>query len=225
MASNHSSIYMRGLFDGLREGMSTDMTPRKFKLALDSQTTICKKIFEYVPIAEAQTANQIVTAMRYTSTRPDLKTATGCLNSLKDAGIVIESERGLFRQVIPREVSPVPTIKEAINTMALKREPQTNFSPILPAEYEKAVTANVKVTQPIDDKDDNTMPVCTPAKAREASPAEIFGSLANALRNQAKAMLSMADDLEAGALAFEQDLEDANKRLATFNQLKALLTA
>jgi hypothetical protein len=215
MSGNHTSVYMRGLYDGLREGMSTEMTPKKFKMTLDSMTTISRKVFEAVPIQESWTANQIVTALaRTTSTRPDLKTATGCLDTLKQCGLVKETERGLFRQVVPREVGPVATTQENAHTLTLRN----------PGEY---IHAGHLMTQA------NTLP--TAAEAREladqagdppeASPARLFGAMAEVLRKQAAGLIEMANDIEAGALAFEQDIEDANKRLERFNQLKALLAS
>jgi hypothetical protein len=230
-AKTTTSIYMRGLFDGLREGMSADMTPRKHKMALDGMSAICKKIFEYVPIAEAQTANQIVTAMRHTSTRPDLKTATGCLNSLKDAGIVIEPERGLFRQVVPRETMTVREHWEsAIPVPATK--PLDSVSNTIPPE---AAPNWSKEEMPVPSK--TVVPASesrAPAERRSfaelagdppQSPAQKFGDLAVSLRLKAQNLMRLADDIDEAALAFEQEIDDATKKLNQFNALKALLTS
>jgi hypothetical protein len=200
---------MRGLFDGLREGMSKEMTPKKFKLTLDGMSAICIKLFDHVPIQEAWTANQITTAMRrQAGTSPDLKTVTGCLNSLKEAGLVKETERGLFRQVVPRE-TPAP-IGEHIASL-----------PKVPITASPSFTGTLTTTAIAERPE----PLWTPALAREASPAQTFGVIADGLRIQAAGLLKKADEMDAAALAFEQQIEDANKRLERFNQLKALLAS
>ncbi|MFM0165711.1 hypothetical protein PQR39_35445 [Paraburkholderia sediminicola] len=209
MPSNHTSVYMRGLFDGLREGMSKEMTPKKFKLTLDSMTAISRKVFEAVPIQESWTANQIVTALaRTTSTRPDLKTATGCLDTLKQCGLVKETERGLFRQVVPRESALIDGVKNDIPPEA--RPDFTKHADQFKHECEDALD---EATQDYG------------SNPQDTSPADALGTLAVTLRTKADSLIKMADALETLALDFEQRIEDANKRLERFNQLKALLTS
>ncbi|MBN3839301.1 hypothetical protein [Burkholderia sp. Ac-20349] len=97
-------MYAKGFYDGLKAA-DKEMTPAKFKIALEGQTAIARKIFEGVPIREAWSANKIVTEMSRmgSSTRVDFRTAQGCLDSLKDAGLIKEPERGAFQRVTPRE--------------------------------------------------------------------------------------------------------------------------
>jgi hypothetical protein len=194
------------------------MTPQKFQRTLDGMTTISRKIFEFVPIGESKTASQIVTAMRNTSTRPDLKTATGCLNSLKDAGLVKEPERGLFVQVVPREIPP-----GVINYVP---------PPVIPPE---AAPNWSKQEMPVPSK--TVVPLAesrAPAERRSfaelagdppLSPAQKFGDLATSLRLKAQNLIRLADDIDAAALEFEQQVEDATTKLQQFNALKALLAS
>jgi hypothetical protein len=197
MPSNHTSVYMRGLYDGFQIGTQQEMTPKKFKLTLDGQTSICKKIFEFVPKTEAWTAQAIVTAMsRNGGTRPDMKTAEGCLNSLKDSGLIKETERGLFQAVVPRE-----SITLAGSTSDAPSEQASGLG-------------DIHVSIPI---------TCEAEPPR--TPAAQFGDIATGLRLKGQSLIRLADEIDSAALAFEQEIEDANKRLERFNQLKALLAS
>jgi hypothetical protein len=207
------------------------VTPQKFQRTLDSMTTISRKIFEFVPINEPKTASQIVTAMRNTSTRPDLKTATGCLNSLKDAGLVKEPERGLFVQIVPRETMTVREHWEsAIPVPATK--PLDSVSNTIPPEAapnwsKEEMPAPSKTVVPVSESR-------APAERRSfaelagdppQSPAQKFGDLAVSLRLKAQNLMRLADDIDEAALAFEQEIDDAAKKLQQFNALKALLAS
>lgn len=204
MSAPHTKVYMAGLYDGFRIASEPDMTPQKFNLILTQQTSICRKIFEFVPIGEAWTASQISTAIsrrQTTSTRPDMKTLEGCLNGMKDAGLIKEPQRGLWQQVVPRE--SVKIADASVKTAALT--PQAEPGP-LSAPHEEAALA-------------------VPAEAiPQATPAQTFGELAVQLRLRGQALIRMADDIETAALTFEQRLDDMEAKLAKFNQLRALLT-
>lgn len=83
------------------------MTPIKVKTALDGQTAIARKVFDFVPIQDAWAANKIVSEMiRCGLPRIDFRTIEGCLHRLKDAGLVKEPERGAFQRVMPRTEAP-----------------------------------------------------------------------------------------------------------------------
>ena len=212
---------MRGLFDGLREGMSKEMTPKKFKLTFDGMSTISQKVFEHVPIQESWTSNQISSAMRRVSgTSPDLKTIQGCLNSLTDVGLIKEVERGLFRQVVPRDAQ-TNIHAGHLEAPVASGEVQRSHRPINAVSNTIPPEAALDFTKKFG-TDGNQAPA---EQESNQSPAETIGSIANALRNQARAMLAIADDLDTAALAFEQRTEDAEKSLERFNQLKALLAS
>jgi len=204
-SKSHASVYMRGLYDGLKEGMSSEMTPTKHKLALEGMSTICKKIFEYVPQQEAWSASKILTAMsRSSSTRPPMNATEGCLNSLKESGLVKETERGLFQQVVPRTAVQIAVPK--LNQDALADEKPSGIG-------------DIHATVPVD-RD----AVVAALEFEPCTPAESFGGIATALRLKGQSLIRLADEIESAALAFEQQIEDGEKRLARFNQLKALLT-
>lgn len=80
------------------------MTPTKYRAALDSINTVARKVFDHVPIKDSWPINRIIAEMVSAGvTRVDLRTAEGCIARLKDAGLVKETERGLFQRITPRE--------------------------------------------------------------------------------------------------------------------------
>lgn len=80
------------------------MTPAKFTTALNSVNSVARKVFDYVPIQEAWPVNRIISQMVTAGVpRVDVRTAEGCIERLKDAGLVKEPERGIFQRVVARE--------------------------------------------------------------------------------------------------------------------------
>ena len=62
----------------------------RIEALLQGQTSIARKIYEFVPIGEDWTEFQIVAEMRrVTGSVPDLKVARGCLRDLADAGLIV----------------------------------------------------------------------------------------------------------------------------------------
>lgn len=85
------------------------------RVLLSSQTAVAKKVFELVPIQEAWSAQQIQGALqRATRSSLDFRLLGGCLNTLKDAGLVAEPRPGYFERV---------KLREAITTMGKAFEP------------------------------------------------------------------------------------------------------
>ena len=80
---------------------------------LSAQSAIARKVFDVVPIQEAWTAQQIGGALQQ-QTRSSLhfRTLEGCLNTLKEAGLIEEPRRAYFRRIMPREpLKAVPMTK------------------------------------------------------------------------------------------------------------------
>lgn len=85
------------------------MTPEKQTLKLGGQSSIAKKVFQFIPIQEAWTHQQIASEMvRVTGAHTDHRILQGCINSLKDSGLVRELQRGRFQraEVKPKEEPP-----------------------------------------------------------------------------------------------------------------------
>jgi hypothetical protein len=85
---------------------------------LSAQTAIARKVFEVVPIQDAWTSQQIGGALtQQTRSSIQFRTLEGCLNTLKDAGLIYELTRGRFQRVTPRETLkavPMTTKPEVI---------------------------------------------------------------------------------------------------------------
>jgi len=82
------------------------MTAARMKILEDQQTSIARKVFAAVPIAEPWTSRAIAGEMRRLSpgNTSDLSTVEGCLNSLVEAGLVCERS-GHFQRVKVRQTS------------------------------------------------------------------------------------------------------------------------
>ncbi|NIE67453.1 hypothetical protein [Burkholderia sp. Ax-1719] len=107
--TGHRKVYVAGLYEGFRIANEREMTPRKFKLTLDSQSAVARKVFDCVPLADKWTVHKIIGELtRTSSARVDVKTAEGILNGLTDCGLVKEVERGLFQRVTPRDTLSLP---------------------------------------------------------------------------------------------------------------------
>ncbi len=114
------------------------MTPAKIAGLLQGQTSIARKLFEFVPIAAAWSEHQIASEMRrVTGSTPDLKVVRGCLRDLADCGLVRRSNDLFRRAHVPekpqQKESEMPAAK-AVTTLQLKPaatpEPQVAPSPI-----------------------------------------------------------------------------------------------
>lgn len=114
------------------------MSPAKIASLLQGQTSIARKLFEFVPIAEEWTEFQIASEMRrVTGSAPDLKVARGCLRDLADSGLIRRRNDQFRRAHTPQKPqqkeAEMPAAK-AVTTLqlkpAVKHEPQTAPSPI-----------------------------------------------------------------------------------------------
>jgi hypothetical protein len=101
------------------------------RVLLSSQTAVAKKVFELVPIQEAWTAQEIQGALqRATRSSMDFRLLGGCLNTLKDAGLVAEPKPGHFERV---------KLREANTTMG------KTFEPLVPLVLTRPKTASAEM--------------------------------------------------------------------------------
>lgn len=114
------------------------MTPAKIAGLLQGQTSIARKLFEFVPIAEEWTEFQIASEMRrVTGSAPDLKVTRGCLRDLADSGLIRRRNDQFRRAHAPekpqQKEAEMPAAK-AVTTLQLKstvkHEQQAAPSPI-----------------------------------------------------------------------------------------------
>jgi hypothetical protein len=83
--------------------MMTISTARH-QVLLHEQSSVAQKVFEAVPMQEVWSSQQIHGALqRTTRSTMDFKILQGCLNTLKEAGLVHEPKTGCFERVKQRE--------------------------------------------------------------------------------------------------------------------------
>ena len=91
------------------EGLT--VTPEKQQQKLAGQSSVARKVFEHVPISEYWASAQVARELnRATGSVMDLRVLTGCLMTLRDAGLVRMTASGGFRRE-PVALPFVPTTK------------------------------------------------------------------------------------------------------------------
>jgi len=212
--SAYRKVYGKGYYDGFKAAKAQqDMTPSKYKKTLDSQTAIARKIFECTPIAEAWSSNKIVSEMtRVYGTRTDLRTVEGCLDSLKNDGLVKEPERGAFQRVAPRVPETAPAVEKA-----------------QPAAEPAAKPAMIVLGDPTGELAEFAA-AHAPVPFVDFDPIVMMGEFATTLRGRAETLTrvaeilnSTADMMELSAVGVMERLEQAEKGVEKFRQLTALL--
>lgn len=79
------------------------ITEARFTELLNTQSVQARKVFDCVPIGEAWPTRQIYSAItRNTRATMEYKVVEGCLDTLKESGLIYEPLRGLFQQVKPK---------------------------------------------------------------------------------------------------------------------------
>ena len=104
------------------------LTATRLRILENQQTGIAKKVYAVVPIQEIWSSSQIVSELRRTSSVRDLRMVEGCLNTLKEVGLIREPSPGSFQRMKPRELKeetvsthykPAPTAVDVVP----KKEP------------------------------------------------------------------------------------------------------
>lgn len=159
------------------------MTPAKFEQKFSGQSTIAKKVFQFIPLTEHWTATEIASEMRRaTRSSPDFHILQGCINSLKDSGLVVETGHGKFRKIEIKEVK------------------------------EKEMKAPTQVVS-----------IVKAEEKQERKPLEMLGDIAKKVRETAKAMNTMANEIEEAALKYGEEVEKQAASLGKLQQLQQLL--
>lgn len=147
------------------------MNQRKYDRLVHDQNGPAQKVLEATPIQENWTAQKVQQELRRTGHQMQVHLVFGCLNTLKQAGLVKEPKKGEFCKVRrPRGVS--------VNVSTPKPRPQLHITKIEPA------TEEVTMTDPVDVFDNlkNRM------AAIETSVANFTTSLSEELESVREAM-------------------------------------
>lgn len=76
------------------------MNANRLRMIEEQQSGIARKVLEAVPIQERWTSRAIASEMLRSGHRADMKTIEGCLESLRDSGLIREPARGEFQRVL-----------------------------------------------------------------------------------------------------------------------------
>lgn len=190
------------------------MSPAKIASLLQGQTSIARKLFEFVPIAEEWTEFQIAHEMRrVTGSAPDLKVTRGCLRDLADSGL-IRRRNDHFRRAQAQE-KPQNYSEALINRIRSSQAQEKTQQKESEMPAAKAVTTlSIKPSQPKGEK-------------RADSPIEILGDIAGSIvalgKSMAEQLHQLASRVEEAALQIEQGQEANAANLQKLKQLQQLL--
>ena len=102
------------------------MTATRIRILENQQTGVAKKVYGAVPINEAWPSKSIVAELTRQGQVRDFSIIEGCLNTLKEVGLIKETAPGHFQRVKPK-----PTVEK-------EAEPMTTTPLKLPAKSEPA---------------------------------------------------------------------------------------
>lgn len=74
------------------------MSESRFRQVMAGTTTVAKKVYEAIPASDQWGYQQIVAEVSRLGYGIDYRTIQGCINSLIQAGLVQETEKGMFRR-------------------------------------------------------------------------------------------------------------------------------
>ena len=90
------------------------MTATRIRILENQQTGVAKKVYGAVPINEAWPSKSIVTELTRQGQVRDFSIIEGCLNTLKEVGLIKEMAPGHFQRVKPK-----PTTEKEAELMAV----------------------------------------------------------------------------------------------------------
>ena len=93
------------------------MTTTRIRILENQQTGVAKKVYGAVPINEAWPSRQIVMELSRQGQVRDFSIIEGCLNTLKEVGLIKETAPGHFQRVKPK---PKPTVEKEAEPMTTK---------------------------------------------------------------------------------------------------------
>lgn len=107
------------------------MTPKQLQSRLDGQSSIAKKVYQFIPIADSWTHQQIASEMvRVTGAHTDHRIMQGCINTLKDSGLVKEPQRGKFQRTEIKTKEEAPKKEDLVIQKPTAKAPQKKQSAI-----------------------------------------------------------------------------------------------
>ena len=173
------------------------MNAAKLKIKLDGQTSLAKKVYECTPAQELWSAGQICDEMRRKGQVPNKRLVEGCLNTLKDSGLVVEQGQGLFKAIV---IKKKPTIFI---------ETENDVIPF--AAYQAGSEEEVEV---------NTV---KKIETKRKTPIEILSGLATKIENVMDDLDDLKKEIEDAALEITDQMSADDDKIKQLRQLQALL--
>ncbi len=116
------------------------MTTTRIRILENQQTGITKKVYGAVPINEAWPSRQIVTELSRQGQVRDFSIIEGCLNTLKEAGLIREVAPGHFQRIKPK-----PTAEKEAEPMTTKPlNPPAKSEPAEPVDRLAAIGTKLR---------------------------------------------------------------------------------
>ncbi len=118
------------------------MTATRIRILENQQTGVAKKVYGAVPINEAWPSKSIVTELTRQGQVRDFSIVEGCLNTLKEVGLIRETAPGYFQRVKPK---PKPTVEKEAEPMTTKPlNPPTKSEPTEPVDRLAAIGTKLR---------------------------------------------------------------------------------
>ena len=111
------------------------MTATRIRILENQQTGVAKKVYGAVPINEAWPSKQIAMELSRQGQVRDFSIIEGCLNTLKEVGLVKEVAPGHFQRVKPKltvekEAEPMATTPSKTSAESKSTEPVDRLAAI-----------------------------------------------------------------------------------------------
>ena len=118
------------------------MTATRIRILESQQTGVAKKVYGAVPINEAWPSRQIVMELSRQGQVRDFSIIEGCLNTLKEVGLIREVAPGHFQRVKPK---PKPIAEKEAEPMSTKPlNPPTKSEPTEPVDRLAAIGTKLR---------------------------------------------------------------------------------
>ena len=115
------------------------MTATRIRILENQQTGVAKKVYGAVPINEAWPSKAIVAELTRQGQVRDFSIIEGCLNTLKEVGLIKEMSPGHFQRVKPK-----PTAEKEAEPMPTPLKPPTKSEPTEPMDRLVAIGTKLR---------------------------------------------------------------------------------
>ncbi len=183
------------------------MSLSRFNATYSGLSSVAKKVYEAVPIAQNWTHQQIIAELHRAGKQIERNVLSGCLNTLIRAGLINEDSKGCF---IREEV------RQATKPISVNQEPDmpsknSNTSPSTSA-------SSARVTVPLAG-----VPTTAAKPTPVLSPLDRFGALAARCAVLAGQIKALASDISDAAVDVQEQMDAGGADAQHIAELEARL--